>query len=85
MKVVIPLSLDDERDADIIQWLNQRENKSSAIREAIRAYLANDLTLADIYREIQALKSCSCSFVPAQNQPISGVDEALDKLLGLGE
>lgn len=28
--------LDNEKDADIIEWLNKQENRSEAIRQAIR-------------------------------------------------
>lgn len=28
--------LDKEKDADIIEWLNKQENRSEAIRQAIR-------------------------------------------------
>lgn len=86
MKIVIPISLDDKRDADIIRWLDQQHNKSLAVRLAVRDKIQNGVTLADIYREIQELKRRS--FVAAP--PIDGVIEEpseaasnLDKLLEL--
>lgn len=85
MKVVIPLNLDSERDADIVRWLEQQANRSAAIRDAIRAHIGQGVTLLDIYREIQDLKRRS--FVAVQ--PGSGPEEPpeaaanLDKLLGL--
>lgn len=85
MKIVLPISLDDKRDADIIRWLNQQHNKSLAVRLAVRDKIQNGVTLADIYREIQELKRRS--FVAAA--PIDGVEEPseaatnLDKLLEL--
>lgn len=84
MRIVIPVSLDDEKDADLIDWLNSQPNKSAAIREAVRAKLAGGITLADIYREIKSLKNGS--FVPAPSEPKGEMEEAaanLDKLLGL--
>lgn len=83
MRVVIPVSLDDQKDADIIEWLNRHQNKSAAIRDALRSNLADGITLADIYQEIKALKSRS--FVAIADEPGQGLAEAelnLDKLLG---
>ena len=34
---IITLLLDNNRDADIIRWLGRQENRSEAIRMAIRA------------------------------------------------
>lgn len=31
--------LDNKRDADIIDWLSKQENRSEAVREAIRAFI----------------------------------------------
>ena len=49
---------DTDRDRDILRWLEDQDNKSAAIREAIRAQLSNelDITLVDIYQAIQDLK-----------------------------
>ena len=60
----ITFVLDTERDRDILRWLQGQENKSAAIREAIRACLAQgDITLVDIYEAVQDLKRGS--WVPA--------------------
>ena len=31
--------LDNKRDADIIDWLSKQENRSEAVRKAIRAFI----------------------------------------------
>jgi hypothetical protein len=55
----ITFVLDTERDRDILRWLEGQNNKSAAIREAIRANLAHgDITLAHVYEAIQDLKRC---------------------------
>lgn len=87
MKVVIPMNLDSERDADIVRWLEQQANRSAAMRDAIRAHIGQGVTLLDIYREIQDLKRRS--FVVAVQPGSDGPEEPpeaaanLDKLLGL--
>ena len=86
MKVVIPLNLDSERDADIVRWLEQQANRSAAIRDAIRAHIGQGVTLLDIYREVQDLKRRSFVAVqPGSDGPEEPPEAAanLDKLLGL--
>jgi len=87
MKVVVPVSLDSEKDADIVQWLAQHRNKSAAIRAVIRAQLQGGVTLFDIYRELQALSHRGVALA-APDQPEAPDDEPpeaaanLNKLLG---
>lgn len=53
----ITFVLDTIRDRDILRWLEGQENKSAAIREAIRAHLGRSgITLVDVYEAIQDLK-----------------------------
>ena len=53
----ITFVLDTERDRDILRWLDRQDNKSAAIRGAIRANLEyGDITLAHVYEAIQDLK-----------------------------
>lgn len=55
----ITFVIDTERDRDILRWLEGKTNKSAAIREAIRANLAQgEVTLAHVYEAIQDLKRC---------------------------
>ena len=56
----ITFVLDTERDRDVLCWLRSQENKSAAIRDAIRARLApNAVTLADVYQAVLDLQNGS--------------------------
>jgi hypothetical protein len=49
-------SLDSERDAVLISWLDEQDNVSEAVRAALRAYCdESPITLGDIYRSLQNL------------------------------
>jgi hypothetical protein len=90
-KVTISLTLDDERDKKILRWLKSQSGrgKSEAMRRAINSYLGQDeITLRDIYDEIQELKRGGLVAVihPGQGsqeeQQVSR--EVLDRLSKLG-
>lgn len=56
-KVIIPVSMDAETDRDLLQWLEQQENRSRAVREALRAYIwRGGVTLGDIYQAVRDLE-----------------------------
>jgi hypothetical protein len=56
-KTTVGFSCDVERDADILAWLERQENKSAAIREAIRSsWLQSGVSLADVLNEIGEVK-----------------------------
>ncbi len=56
-KQTITFVVDTERDRDILRWLGSQDNKSAAIREAIRAHLGRGgITLTDVYEAIQDLR-----------------------------
>jgi hypothetical protein len=84
----ITFVLDTVRDRDIANWLEGQQNKSAAIREAIRAHLGRSaITLTDVYEAIQDLKRCG--WVPragaqapaeAANDEPPDVAAALDSL-----
>ena len=84
----ITFVLDTERDRDILRWLDRQDNKSAAIRGAIRANLEHgDITLAHVYEAIQGLKHCgwmSGSEVPSHSTAASteppDIAAALDNL-----
>ena len=49
--------INPEEDADILAWWQQQENKSAAVRTAIRAALEPEpppLTVADVRRAVRA-------------------------------
>jgi len=59
-KQPITFIVNTDRDQDILRWLGRQDNKSAAIRDAIRAHLSGgDITLADVYEAIQDLKCSS--------------------------
>jgi len=50
-------SLDTERDADVLVWLEAQPNASEAIRAALRAAAtAPDITLETVYGAVKALE-----------------------------
>ena len=56
-KVIVPISMDSEADRDLLQWLEQQENRSGAVREALRAYIdRSGVTLGDVYRVVRDLE-----------------------------
>lgn len=59
MAAIVNISLDPSKDKDILRWLDEQSNKSAAVREAIRSYMAIEegVTLADVLAEIRALPS----------------------------
>ncbi len=56
-KVIVTIALDRQADRDILRWLERQENKSAAIRTALREHLARGgVSLADIYQAIRDLE-----------------------------
>lgn len=62
-KKYINFLINTERDADILKWIAMQDNKSEAIREAIRLSIQQsghvvkqEITLEDIYNELQEIK-----------------------------
>ena len=56
-KTSVGFSVDTERDRDILAWLELQENKSNAIRAAIRAtMLDQSVTLGDVLQELGEVK-----------------------------
>lgn len=56
-KITMAFSFDQDKDQDVIKWLDTRGNKSQAIRRAIRDFIsANSVSLNDILLEIEDLK-----------------------------
>lgn len=50
-------SLDTDRDAALIAWLDAQENLSEAVRTALRAYCdIPHVTLTDVYRAVLAIE-----------------------------
>jgi len=76
----ITFVLDTERDRDILRWLQGQENKSAAIREAIRAHLDDGVvTLADVYEAVLDLRRSTRMAMPEdQAGGVVGSDEPPD-------
>ena len=56
-KVTIPISMDLKTDADLLEWLKKQENRSAAVREALRAYLRDQVvTAGDVLRAVEDLR-----------------------------
>jgi len=89
MKVSLGFCADTERDADVIEWYKSQDNKSVAIRMAIRRDISG-VTLADLYEKLAGIeKLLRSGIVPVANATdentvldpqIERVREALDKL-----
>ncbi|HIQ01894.1 MAG TPA: hypothetical protein EYH30_07160 [Anaerolineales bacterium] len=56
MQMTISFTLDTEADRDILRWLEQQENRSAAIREAIRQHISGGVTLGDVYQAVKDLE-----------------------------
>jgi hypothetical protein len=92
-KVTVGFSCDTERDADLLAWLERQENKSAAIRTAIRAsWLQSSATLGDVLNEIGEVKRMlragvvRVEEVEGEDPPALGPEERAvqDALNGLG-
>ena len=86
-KRTVTFVLDDRRDRDILRWLDQQDNKSAAIREAIRGQIGRSgVTLGDVYEAIQDLRRQGLAVAGQGRQADVQADEppdlaaALDRL-----
>jgi hypothetical protein len=86
----ITFVVDDQRDRDILRWLDAQDNKSAALREAIRGAMEHGgVSLGDIYQAVQELgrKLQTGAAVSAVSHPSEEWDEPADiaaALDGLG-
>lgn len=56
-KHVVNFVLNTETDRDIIRWLDRQENRSAAIRGAIREHIGGGgVTLGDVFRAVKDLE-----------------------------
>jgi len=86
-KVTLAFSVDDDKDADIVQWWEglERRQHSATMRAAIRAYRnTTGLTLGDLLNEIGEIKRLIRAGVVVQTNGNGGDvaqdDEPLDPL-----
>ncbi|MBN1135363.1 MAG: hypothetical protein JXM73_02195 [Anaerolineae bacterium] len=56
-KTFSSFSLDTEADRDILRWLGRQENRSKAIRDALREHIGGGgVTLGDVYQVVKGLE-----------------------------
>lgn len=53
--VSITISLDLERDRNIVAWLERQENRSAAVRKILRAHIQGSATLDDCLRLLRRI------------------------------
>lgn len=53
--ITINFKVNEERDADVIAWLEARPNRSAAIRDAIRAAILGEVTTAQLMRKLESI------------------------------
>jgi hypothetical protein len=74
--------INPEEDADILAWWQQQENKSAAVRTAIRAALEPEpppLTVADVRRAVRAeLAQVEIAAQPAEPGEETTITEDVD-------
>jgi hypothetical protein len=56
-KTVISFTVDSESDRDLVRWLDSQDNRSAAIRKALRDHIGKrGVTLEDIYEVVKGLE-----------------------------
>jgi len=57
MRVTVPISFDDEIDRELLRRLRAepRRTRSAVVRQALAEHYRMTVTLADIYRKIEAI------------------------------
>jgi hypothetical protein len=79
-------TLDTQRDATLLAWLDAQDNQSETVRAALRnLYDASQVTLADVYRAVQAVEqrlADGVAVVAPSSAPVEDPDlaDALDNL-----
>lgn len=79
MKTTISISLDDRRDRDLLDWLAKQENKSAAVRQALRDHINHrSVSLNDLYQAIQDLRTAPAAHPAADSHKTVGASEPPD-------
>ena len=79
-------TLDSQRDVALLAWLDAQPNSSETVRAALRAYYdAAQVTLADVYRAVQAVEQRLADGVAVAAPAVAPVEDpdlanALDNL-----
>ena len=82
-------TLDSQRDAALLAWLDAQVNSSETVRAALRAYYDESLvTLADVYRAVQAVEQRLADGItlgpPAPHPQLAEDPDLADALDNLG-
>jgi len=80
----VTVVLDSNEDRDLIRWLEGQPNKSAAIRQAIRAHLGANITLADIMAKLEALERTGLTVAATAPQAADEPPDVAAALDGLG-
>jgi hypothetical protein len=89
MKVIVPISFDDERDLELLRRLRAepRSTRSAVVRRALTEHYRLVHTLDDVYRQLQALRDLADRGAlqqpapgPADEPEPEDLADALDKL-----
>jgi hypothetical protein len=88
-KVQLRFYLDDQRDAELLTWLERQPNRSLTVRRALRAWMSqadglDEEALRRVLREELARVSVQGTAmpIPEELQEDEEVAEALDSLMG---
>ena len=79
-------TLDTQRDATLLAWLDAQDNQSETVRAALRnLYDVSQVTLADVYRAVQAVEqrlADGVAVAASATAPVEDPDlaDALDNL-----
>lgn len=91
-RVIVSVSLDSEKDERLVQWWDSLpgRRRSAAVRDALTAYLDNEVTLADVLRAVQDLKQCGVTVAQEpkpkpESKPVRVSRKALQNLDSLGQ
>ncbi len=88
-QVTYSLKINTETDADLIRWLDRQDNKSEAIRQALRGHRVNGVSLGDVYQAVMSIERQIKAGVIVQSNAGDKLDEppeaaaALDALANL--
>jgi len=72
-QVTYSLKIDTETDGDLVRWLGQQDNKSQAIREALRGHIrGSGVSLGDVYQAVVSIERQIKAGVIVQSNPGDG-------------
>jgi hypothetical protein len=74
-KAVFSFKLDTDEDRHVLAWLERQDNKSEAIRQALRDHVSGGtVTLADVYQIVNRLEHKLARGIAARPAPDDDAD-----------